>query len=79
MFGPIARRALRDNQMAAIGVGDAPGNAMAEEQTTAAADRFDSDDIVAKLKLRMINHALPFWSAVPAPARPIWDCREFRV
>ena len=35
---------------------------MAEEQTTAAADRFDSDDIVAKLKLRMINHALPLWS-----------------
>jgi mannose/cellobiose epimerase-like protein (N-acyl-D-glucosamine 2-epimerase family) len=62
MFGPIARRALRDNQTAVIGVDDAPENAMAEEQTTAAADRFDSDDIVAKLKLRMINHAFPLWS-----------------
>ena len=35
---------------------------MAEEQTTAAADRFDPVDIVAKLKFRMINHALPLWS-----------------
>ena len=33
---------------------------MAEGQT-AAADG-DSDDIVAKLKLRMIEHALPLWS-----------------
>jgi hypothetical protein len=52
---------LRDNQTAAIGVDDAPENAMAEEQTTAAADRFDSDDIVAKLKLSIINHAFPLW------------------
>ena len=35
---------------------------MAKEQTTAAADRFDSNDIVGKLKLRMINHAFPLWS-----------------
>jgi mannose/cellobiose epimerase-like protein (N-acyl-D-glucosamine 2-epimerase family) len=32
---------------------------MAEDQT---ADRSGSDDIVAKLKLRMIEHALPLWS-----------------
>src|SRR5258705_6066262 len=32
---------------------------MAEGQTAAAED---SDDIVAKLKLRMIDHALPLWS-----------------
>jgi mannose/cellobiose epimerase-like protein (N-acyl-D-glucosamine 2-epimerase family) len=35
---------------------------MAEEQTDVAADRFDSDDIVARLKCRMIDHALPLWS-----------------
>jgi mannose/cellobiose epimerase-like protein (N-acyl-D-glucosamine 2-epimerase family) len=35
---------------------------MAEEQTPQAADRFDSGDIVARLKLRMIDRALPLWS-----------------
>jgi mannose/cellobiose epimerase-like protein (N-acyl-D-glucosamine 2-epimerase family) len=40
---------------------------MAEKQTTAAADRFDSDHIVERLKFRMINHALPLWS------REGWD------
>jgi mannose/cellobiose epimerase-like protein (N-acyl-D-glucosamine 2-epimerase family) len=35
---------------------------MAEDQTTAAADWFDSDNIIAKLKHRMINQALPLWS-----------------
>ena len=35
---------------------------MAEDQTAPAADRFDSGDIVARLKLRMIDHALPLWS-----------------
>ena len=35
---------------------------MTEEQTATAADRLDSEDIVAKLKLRMIDHALPLWS-----------------
>jgi len=35
---------------------------MAEEQTAAAPDRFESGDIVARLKLRMIDHALPLWS-----------------
>jgi mannose/cellobiose epimerase-like protein (N-acyl-D-glucosamine 2-epimerase family) len=42
--------------------GNVSGNLMAEEQTAAAADRLDSEDIVAKLKLRMIDHALPLWS-----------------
>jgi mannose/cellobiose epimerase-like protein (N-acyl-D-glucosamine 2-epimerase family) len=62
LFGPIARRALRDNQKAPIGVGDALGNAMAEELTATAADKFDSDDIVARLRCRMIDHTLPLWS-----------------
>jgi mannose/cellobiose epimerase-like protein (N-acyl-D-glucosamine 2-epimerase family) len=62
LFWPIARRALRDNQTAAVSADAAPENVMAEEQTTAAADRFDPVDIVAKLKFRMINHALPLWS-----------------
>jgi mannose-6-phosphate isomerase len=35
---------------------------MVEERTAAAADRPGSDDIVAKLKLRMIDHALPLWA-----------------
>ena len=35
---------------------------MAEDQTAPAADRFDSGDIVARLKLRMIEQALPLWS-----------------
>ena len=47
--------------------GNVSGNLMAEEQTAAAADRLDSEDIVAKLKLRMIDHALPLWS------REGWD------
>jgi mannose/cellobiose epimerase-like protein (N-acyl-D-glucosamine 2-epimerase family) len=35
---------------------------MAEEQAAAAADRRDSEGIVAKLKLGIIDHALPLWS-----------------
>jgi mannose/cellobiose epimerase-like protein (N-acyl-D-glucosamine 2-epimerase family) len=35
---------------------------MAEEQTASAEDRLDSGDSVARLKLRMIDHALPLWS-----------------
>jgi|tagenome__1003787_1003787.scaffolds.fasta_scaffold20926949_2 mannose/cellobiose epimerase-like protein (N-acyl-D-glucosamine 2-epimerase family) len=35
---------------------------MADEQTAPPPDRFDSGDIVARLKLRMIDHALPLWS-----------------
>jgi mannose-6-phosphate isomerase len=35
---------------------------MAEQQTAAAADGYDSDDIVARLKFRVIEHALPLWS-----------------
>jgi mannose/cellobiose epimerase-like protein (N-acyl-D-glucosamine 2-epimerase family) len=35
---------------------------MVEEQTSVAADRFDSDDIVVRLKCRMVDHALPLWS-----------------
>src|SRR5882757_6767870 len=46
----------------AIGIGDASGNVMADEKGAEAADHLDSDGIVAKLKLRMIEHALPLWS-----------------
>src|SRR5215207_6216314 len=35
---------------------------MAERDTAAAADALDSADIVARLKLRMIDHCLPLWS-----------------
>ena len=35
---------------------------MIEPTTATAADRSDSGDIVAKLKTRMIDHALPLWS-----------------
>ena len=46
----------------AAGVGDAPGNPMAETHTAAAADTLDSADIVERLKLRMIERCLPLWS-----------------
>ena len=35
---------------------------MAERDTATAADALDSADIVARLKLRMIDHCLPLWS-----------------
>src|SRR3954462_9881448 len=35
---------------------------MAERDTAAAPDALDSADIVARLKLRMIDHCLPLWS-----------------
>ena len=35
---------------------------MAETHSAAVADTQDSADIVAKLKLRMIDHCLPLWS-----------------
>src|SRR3954465_12606654 len=35
---------------------------MAERDTAAAADALDSADIVARLRLRMIDHCLPLWS-----------------
>ena len=35
---------------------------MAERDTAAAADALDSADIVARLKLRMIEQCLPLWS-----------------
>jgi mannose/cellobiose epimerase-like protein (N-acyl-D-glucosamine 2-epimerase family) len=56
------RTALRDRLTAKIDVCDAVENAMPEERNTAAADRPHSNDIVAKLKCRMVNQALPLWS-----------------
>jgi mannose/cellobiose epimerase-like protein (N-acyl-D-glucosamine 2-epimerase family) len=44
----------------ANGVGDIAGNPMVETQSTVGAD--DSADVVARLKLRMIEHCLPLWS-----------------
>jgi mannose/cellobiose epimerase-like protein (N-acyl-D-glucosamine 2-epimerase family) len=35
---------------------------MVEEQTSVAAGRSDSDDIVVRLKCRMVDHTLPLWS-----------------
>jgi mannose/cellobiose epimerase-like protein (N-acyl-D-glucosamine 2-epimerase family) len=45
----------------ATGVGDVLGNPMAETHSAAATD--DSADVVARLKLRMIEHCLPLWSS----------------
>ena len=49
------------------------GTQWLKRHTAAAADAPDSADIVAKLKLRMIDHCLPLWSTEG------WDRRSGRL
>jgi hypothetical protein len=49
-------------QTASAGVAHVPEDAMVEGHTAAAGDAGASADIVAKLKLRIIDHCLPLWS-----------------